>query len=95
MIRIIKTMGLCMLLITALSSITKLYAQEKQVTGTVTSSENKQPITGVTVLVKGTRTATTSDAQGHYKIAVILGQLHWYFPVLHLFRRKPQLLTNQ
>src|SRR5258705_12376565 len=70
MIRIIKTMGLCMLFITALGSITKLYAQEKQVTGTVISSENKQPATGVTILVKGTRTATTSDAQGHYKITI-------------------------
>ena len=48
----------------------QLFAQGKQITGTVTSSENKQPMPGVTVTVKGTRTATTTDSQGHYKITV-------------------------
>lgn len=47
-----------------------LLAQTKQVTGTVTSSENSQPVTGVTVSLKGTKQATTTDAQGKYKINV-------------------------
>lgn len=59
-----------MLLLLALCSQNQLYAQGKQVTGTVTSSENKQPAAGVTVSVKGTRTAVTTDAQGHFKIIV-------------------------
>ncbi|MGB3007900.1 MAG: SusC/RagA family TonB-linked outer membrane protein, partial [Chitinophagaceae bacterium] len=42
----------------------------KQITGTVTSSENKQPVPSATVTVKGTKNATTTDAQGNYKINV-------------------------
>jgi TonB-dependent starch-binding outer membrane protein SusC len=70
MTRIIKTIGLCMLLLPALGFLNKLHAQEKQVTGTVTSSENKQPLAGVTVTVKGSRTGTATDNEGHYKLTI-------------------------
>src|SRR5438552_17340996 len=70
MTRIIKTMGLCIVLLSSLSFLNQLHAQGKQITGTVISSENKQPAVGVTVSVKGTRFATTTDVQGHYKITV-------------------------
>lgn len=69
MIKIVKTLGLSMVLL-ALCSSNQLFAQGKQITGTVTSSENKQPAVGVTVAVKGTRFATTTDNQGHFKITV-------------------------
>jgi TonB-dependent starch-binding outer membrane protein SusC len=69
MIKTLKLLGMCMLLI-AWSSQNQLHAQGKQITGTVTSSENNQPAAGVTVAVKGTRFATTTDNQGHYKITV-------------------------
>lgn len=68
MIRIFKKMGLLLLLVCC--SLAQLFAQTKQVTGTVTSSENNQPLAGVTVSVKGTRTATTTDEQGNFKITV-------------------------
>jgi TonB-dependent starch-binding outer membrane protein SusC len=70
MIKMIKTIGICLLLLTAFAPANKIFAQGKQITGTVTSLENKQPAAGVTVSVKGTRTATTTDAQGHFKITV-------------------------
>ena len=41
-----------MLLLLALL-LSQLFAQGKQITGTVTASENKQPVAGVTVTVKG------------------------------------------
>lgn len=47
-----------------------LFAQGKQITGTVTSSENNQGMAGVTVSVKGSKTSATTDAQGNYKITV-------------------------
>ena len=47
-----------------------LFAQTKQITGTVTSSENNQPVPGVSVSVKGTKAGTTTDAQGQYKINI-------------------------
>lgn len=70
MIRLSKTTGICLLLITVLSPFNQLLSQGRQITGTVTSSENKQAAAGVTVTAKGTKTATTTDAQGNYKITV-------------------------
>jgi TonB-linked SusC/RagA family outer membrane protein len=69
MFKILRSPWICILLL-ALSSQNQLHAQGKQITGTVTSSENNQPASGVTVTVKGTRFATTTDNQGHYKITV-------------------------
>ncbi|HKO81770.1 MAG TPA: TonB-dependent receptor plug domain-containing protein, partial [Chitinophagaceae bacterium] len=47
----------------------RAFAQTNQVTGKVLSP-NKQPVEGVTVSVKGTNTATSTNAQGEYKITV-------------------------
>jgi TonB-linked SusC/RagA family outer membrane protein len=68
MTRIFKKWGRGMLLVLLCFSHNQLYAQNKQITGTVTSSDGNQPVAGVTVSIKGTRAATTTDAQGHYKI---------------------------
>ncbi len=45
-------------------------AQERKVTGRVTSSEDSQPLPGVSVIVTGTTTGTTTDAAGGYSISV-------------------------
>lgn len=45
-------------------------AQSVQVSGTVTSQSGKNPLTGVTVQVKGTETGTTTNVNGHYQLAV-------------------------
>jgi len=44
-------------------------AQVLQVSGRVLSSEDKEPLPGVTVVVEGTTLGTVTDAQGTYKIA--------------------------
>ncbi len=44
------------------------FAQKNTVTGAVTSSEDQQPIIGVTVLEKGTTTGTLTDIDGKFKI---------------------------
>ena len=62
--------GLCLLLMTFLMPVSEAFAQTRQVTGVVVSTENKQPISGVTVAIKGTKLGTTTDAQGRYKISV-------------------------
>jgi TonB-linked SusC/RagA family outer membrane protein len=69
MIRILKTTGLFMLLL-ACCSQNPLFAQTRQITGTVTSADTKQPAAGVTVSVKGGKAATVTDAEGQYKITV-------------------------
>lgn len=45
-------------------------AQERSVSGRVTSASDNQPLPGVNILVKGTTTGTISDADGAYKINV-------------------------
>jgi TonB-linked SusC/RagA family outer membrane protein len=45
-------------------------AQTMQITGTVTSKDDGQPLPGATVLVKGTTTGVTTDFNGNYSITV-------------------------
>jgi len=46
------------------------FAQSRQVTGRVTKEGGSEALAGVSVTVKGTRTATTTDADGAYTITV-------------------------
>jgi TonB-linked SusC/RagA family outer membrane protein len=47
-----------------------LLAQNVQVSGVVTDAANGQPLPGVSVVVKGVRTGTSTDANGRYTISV-------------------------
>ncbi len=51
-----------------LLSFTQTFAQNRNVTGTVTDQTGKG-VQGVTVSIKGTNTATSTDASGAYRIA--------------------------
>ena len=51
-----------------------VYAQEKTVTGTVVSDDNKTPLRGVTIKVKGTRRIVQTDADGKFSIKVNPGE---------------------
>jgi TonB-linked SusC/RagA family outer membrane protein len=46
------------------------YAQERTVTGKVTSAEDGASLPGVNVVVKGTTTGTATDADGNYSVSV-------------------------
>jgi TonB-linked SusC/RagA family outer membrane protein len=48
-------------------------AQQKTITGTVTSAEDNLPVIGGTVLVKGTTTGSTTDLNGKYQISAAPG----------------------
>lgn len=56
-----------MLFVCVFIVIVQSWAQQKMITGTVTD-ENAQPLTGVTVIIKGTTLGTTTDADGKYNI---------------------------
>ncbi len=56
-------------LITVLSICSLAYAQNKQVTGTVTDASG-EPIIGASVVVDGTSTGTTTDLDGQFSLAV-------------------------
>lgn len=47
-----------------------VFAQTKQITGTVTSADDGMPIPGVSVLLKGTTIGTATDLDGKYAISV-------------------------
>ncbi len=47
-----------------------LFAQSRAIKGTVKDSKTNETLPGVTVLVEGTTTATTTDAKGEYTINV-------------------------
>ena len=49
------------------------FAQDRQVTGKVTSSDDGSPIPGVSIAVKGTSKGTTSGADGTYRIDASAG----------------------
>lgn len=70
MIRILKHARLLLLLITVFTPFSQVIAQGKQITGTVTSSENKQPLSNVSVTAKGSKITVATDAQGKYTIKV-------------------------
>ncbi|MDI9867051.1 SusC/RagA family TonB-linked outer membrane protein [Flectobacillus sp. DC10W] len=62
-----------LLLLTALLLLAQLgstFAQDRQITGKVTSSEDGSPIPGVSISVKGTSKGTTSTTDGTYRISV-------------------------
>jgi TonB-linked SusC/RagA family outer membrane protein len=50
-------------------------AQDRTVTGTVTSQDDKLPIPGVSVRVKGTQNGTTTDASGKFSITAKNGSV--------------------
>ena len=61
-----KTLSLIVALVI---SITVAMAQ-KQVTGSVISAEDNEPVIGASVVVKGTQTGTTTDIDGNFSLKV-------------------------
>ena len=45
-----------------------LYAQDRTITGTVTSSEDGLPIPSANIVIKGTSKGTSTDFDGNYTI---------------------------
>lgn len=48
-------------------------AQDRQLTGVITSSEDGQPLPGVSISIKGTAKGATTNAEGAYQLAVASG----------------------
>jgi TonB-linked SusC/RagA family outer membrane protein len=63
--RILLCMTACLVLLSSAA-----WAQERTVTGKVTSAEDGLPLPGVSVLVKGTAIGTAADANGNYTLKV-------------------------
>ena len=61
-----KTILVLLVIVCSLSG----FGQGLQVKGVVTSADDKQPIPGVTVIVKGTTTGTTTNIDGIYSLKI-------------------------
>lgn len=46
------------------------FAQNRQITGTVTATDNSQPLAGATVLAKGTKISVVTNEEGQFTISV-------------------------
>ncbi len=68
MVKILKTTLLCLLLVMA-GSNSALYAQAKEISGTVVS-DTGEPVIGAAVMVKGTQTGTFTMADGTFTITL-------------------------
>ncbi|MBK8950998.1 MAG: carboxypeptidase-like regulatory domain-containing protein [Chitinophagaceae bacterium] len=77
-----ESVGLC-LFFNCFGSVNLIFGQTRQIIGTVISSENRQPLQGVTVSVKGSQIATSTDANGKFKISVDNKSAVWYLPTFH------------
>ena len=62
-------------LVGVLFSSSLLYAQDRTVSGNVTSSDDGSPIPGANVLIKGTTNGTVTDIDGNYKLTVPSGEV--------------------
>ena len=51
-----------------------LMAQQKTITGTILSEDNKTPLSGVTIKVKGTRRTVQTDVNGNFSIKINPGE---------------------
>ncbi|MFN7115265.1 MAG: SusC/RagA family TonB-linked outer membrane protein [Saprospiraceae bacterium] len=47
-----------------------LWAQQKEISGTITTSEDNLPVIGASILIKGTSTGTVTDVDGTYNLTV-------------------------
>lgn len=66
---LVKGLPLLFLLLLALAG----FAQQRTITGRVVSSTDNQPLPGISVTLKGTSTATSTDANGNYSISASNG----------------------
>jgi TonB-linked SusC/RagA family outer membrane protein len=62
--------GLVAFVLSFLLLSSNLWAQSREVSGTVTASEDKTTLPGASVIIKGTTTGTTTDADGKFVLRV-------------------------
>lgn len=76
------------LLLFALVTATSVYAQDRKVSGRITSADDGAILPGVSVTIKGTNRGTQSDAQGNYTINVPSGNTTLVFSFVGMTRQE-------
>src|SRR6185436_1154820 len=70
------------------------FAQGRKVTGKITSARDNQPLPGVTVQLKGTNTATTSDEGGNFSINVTSDESVLVFSFTGMQNVEPRVVSG-
>lgn len=70
-------------------------AQNRVVRGKILSSEDKSPITGATITIKGSSQATTTDADGSFSLSVPSGKTTLVISSIGFTEREIDLTANQ
>jgi hypothetical protein len=65
-----------------------LFAQTKTVSGIVKSSDDGQPLIGVAVLIKGSKTGSITDVDGKYTINVKSSEATLVFSMIGMKRNE-------
>ena len=63
-----------LLLLLGLFALTSAHAQDRAITGNVTSVDDNTPIPGASIIVRGTTRGTTTNADGTFRIQATQGQ---------------------
>ena len=71
-----------------------LWAQNRTITGKVTSATDAQPLPGVNVTLKGASTGVSTDAEGSYRIAVPDGKVTLVFSFVGMLSQEV-VVTNR
>src|SRR5215218_6575962 len=61
-----RLLSICLVLVCAI----QLQAQVKTISGTITSADDGTPVPGVSVVVQGASTGTSTDVNGKYTLSV-------------------------
>src|SRR4051812_35937778 len=61
---------LLLIMFLSLLHLLKVMAQDKMITGKITSQDDGLPLSGVTVALQGGSKSTVSNSEGNYKISV-------------------------
>jgi len=80
--KILRLRNVLIMLMSLMTAV--VFAQDRTVTGKVTSQEDGSSVPGVNVVVKGTTNGTTTDADGNYRIAVPSGSTTLVFSFIGL-----------
>jgi len=75
-------------------SVTSAYAQEKTISGTVTSEDLASPLPGVSVSVKGTRNGVVTDFDGNFSIKINTANAVLVFSYVG-YTKQEVAITNQ
>ena len=91
----VTRISLLTLALAALVGVTAVSAQQRQITGRVTSGATTEPVAGVAVSVTGTAFAAVTNAEGRYAIAAPAGAVTLVFRRIGFKRKEVPVPADQ